>query len=443
MRRIFASLALLLAAETIASADITPNGVSITSFDPDDAVAPVTTVEGRGVKVGDNLVLHPVVGFETGFVSNVFYTADNAQPAGILRLLAQVGAGNLEGIRLAPASNTDTNGSTPSDFQYRASVRASWDQMLGGSGATGDAVSGTGGLGLGAQFRGLAAPMGTFSFGFSDDFQRLIRAANFETDANTNRDINVASLALLLHPQTSTLAGSLTYTNTVDVFERNSQQFANRMLNLLDLHVQWRWLPQTTLFGDVSESINTGIASSRKVTSFPLTVSAGVQTLLTLNTTFSLHAGYTNGFYSAGPSYSAPMIGADLGYRYSPFGRIALTYDWMYSDSVNANFYRDHVVRLWWQHLVAPFVFMAQPEVHFREYQGVSTIIPGAMDTRDDTIISVVAGVHYIFRNWIAVTLDYHFTDVQTNFRYMAGTLPNTDPSFVRHELLLGMRVAM
>src|SRR5258706_13694379 len=111
-------------------------------------------------------------------------------------------------------------------------------------------VQDTSGLGVGALFRGLANPMGTFSFGFSDDFQRLIRAANFETDANTNRDINAFSASLLIHPHTNTVSASLTYTNTVDVFERNTQQFANRMLNLVDLRVQWRWLPQTTLFGD-------------------------------------------------------------------------------------------------------------------------------------------------------------------------------------------------
>jgi hypothetical protein len=114
----------------------------------------------------------------------------------------------------------------------------------------------------------------------------------------------------------------------------------------------------------------------------------------------------------------------------------------MYQDSVNANFYRDHVVRLWLQQLVNPFVIMVQPEIHFREYEGVDTIVMGAPPTRDDFIFSVIAGVHYNFRNWIAGTLDYHFTDVSTNFRYMVDGMVD-DPGYVRHELLLGVRVAM
>ena len=69
-------------------------------------------------------------------------------------------------------------------------------------------------------------------------------------------------------------------------------------------------------------------------------------------------------------------------------------------------------------------------------------MIPGAPATRDDVIFSVVAGVHYNFRNWIAGTLDYHFTDVVTSYKYMVDGI-TVNPSYTRHELLLGVRVAM
>ncbi len=442
MTRLFASLALLLALEAVAVADISPNDLSIASFDPEDMVAPVSTVEGPGIKIGEGTTLYPAFGVETGFISNVFYTPDNPEAGGVLRLLAQIGAGSLNSIRLKPADESDSNASDAGSFQYRADLRASYDLMLSGN----EAVQGTGGLGIGATLRGLTNPTGRWSFGFDDEFMRLIRAANFETDANTNRDINGLTLNLLYHPSDSSISGFAYYTNTIDVFERSEQQFADRMLNVFGLHPQWRWLPQTYVYADVSIGYDTGIGGSMKVSSTPFTAVGGLATLLTLKTTFDFHAGYTNGFYSTGPSYSAPTMGTQIGYRYSPFGRVLLSYDWLYSDSVNANFYRDHVIRLWWQQLVVPFVVMVQPEVHFREYQGISTLIPGAPDTRNDTIISVIAGVSYSFRNWIAATLDYHFTDVATDYRYMCTGMcpvPQLDPSFVRHELLLGMRVAM
>jgi hypothetical protein len=439
MNRIFASLALLLSVETIARADVSPNDISISTFDPENAIAPESSVEGPGVKIGEGTVLHPVFGMETGVVSNVFYTENDPRAAGVLRLLAQVGAGSLSSARLAPTSDDNDSPQREGDFQYKVSARASYDLMLSGD----DAVQGTGGLGIGALFRGMVNPNGKWSFGFDEEFNRLIRAANFETDANTNRDINAIGLTLLYHPSDSAFGGYLYYNNTIDIFEQNTQEFADRLQHRIGLHPTWRWLPQTTVFADVSLGIYSGLGSgSQKVSSYPFTALAGIATLLSRKTTLNVQAGYTNGFYSAGPSYSAPTVGASIGYRYSPLGRVLLSYDWLYQDSVNANFYRDHVVRLWVQQLVSPFVIMVQPEVHFREYQGVSTLVMGAPDTRDDFIFSLIAGVHYNFRNWAAATLDYHFTDVSTQYRFMVDGIID-DPSYARHELLLGVRVAM
>jgi hypothetical protein len=65
----------------------------------------------------------------------------------------------------------------------------------------------------------------------------------------------------------------------------------------------------------------------------------------------------------------------------------------------------------------------------------------GSSDTRDDTILGATLGMRYNFRDWIAGTLDYHLEDVQTDFRYMTDGLI-LNPSYVRHELMLGVRAA-
>jgi hypothetical protein len=177
-----------------------------------------------------------------------------------------------------------------------------------------------------------------------------------------------------------------------------------------------------------------------KVTSYPLKAYAGIETLLGLSTTLTAYAGFTKGFYSSGPDFIGPMLGANVGYRYSPLGRFVLEYMWQYEDSVNAQFYRDHIVRGWLQQAYVPFVFVVQPEMHFRHYEGI-TIVAGP-PTRDDFIVAVVAGIHYNLRNWIAFTADYRFAAVQTDYRYMVNGVTD-DPSYVRHELLVGTRVAM
>jgi hypothetical protein len=435
------ALGVLLAMAGTASAQ------AVSSFDPSDAVAPISVVEGPGVKVGEGTVLHPIFGVETGFISNVFYEDQDPNPAGLLRLLAQIGSGSLPLARLTSpgmlnydqtsSGDLNTPAESAGDFQYRADARLSYDLLL----STNDRTTQAGGLGAGATFRGLVNPMRTWAFGFAEEVKRLIRSANFETDADTNRIINDLKLRLFFQPPGRTISGFLRYDNTIDYFERQQQRFANRIQHTFGVRAMWRMFPMTRIYVDGSIGIFGPLGGeSTKVSSFPLVTVAGIQTLLTLNTTVSAQAGYTNGFYSAGPSYSAPVVGAEVGYRYSPLGRVTAAYSYTHQDSVNSNFFRDHVLRLWLQQMYVPFAITVQPELHLRHYEGIA-IVAGP-PTRDDIIFSMAVGVHYNFRNWIAGTLGYHLGLVQTDYRYMTDGLVD-DPSYVRHELVAGVRVAM
>jgi hypothetical protein len=441
-RQFVTALGLLLALQATAAAQ-SPNQ-SIASYDPGVGTAPMEMVEGHGVKVGEGTTIYPAFGAQTGVVSNVFYQDTDTVAAGVMRLMAQVGAGSLAGLRLVPAEvePTGEGAGRRGSFEYRAELRAAYDFMLSGN----DAVWDTGGLGLGATFRGMTNPDGSWSFGINENFARLIRAANFETDANTNRDINTLSLNLLYHPQGRSLAVNVYYNSVVDIFERSEQDFADRWMHRVGVRPMWRWLPETVLYADLSWGIIAGLgndtSSIMKSTSYPLQTVAGIATLFTPKTTLNVQAGYVNGFYSTGPSYSSATVAAQLGYKYSPLGRVSLAYNLNYTDSVNANFYRDHVLALNIEQLFPPFVFVAQPEIHFRTYNGTIVTGTAGQTTRDDLIISVVAGIHYNFRNSLAATLDYHFSTDQTDFAYMTDGVID-DPSYVRHELLAGVRWAL
>jgi hypothetical protein len=385
-----------------------------------------------------------VFGVETGFVYNVFYDETNETGSGVLRLIAQIGTASLGTARLHPSAmseGADSSARNTGNFEYRANLRASYDLML----SSNDTVTETGGLGLGATFRGMVNPMGRFAFGFDEDFVRLIRAANFETDANTNRNINKLRLVLLYQPRDRAVSGYLYYENKIDIFERSQQSFADRMYNRIGLHPQWRVLPQTQAYLDVSIGNVTPLGDSAiKPESYPFVARGGIATLLSIKTTLNVDAGYANGFYVAGPSFSGPVIGSELGYRYSELGRAAVGYSLLYEDSINANYYRDHVIRGSLQHQFVPLLLMIQPEVHLRQYRGVTFGVPGITgpDTRDDVILSVIGGLHYNFRNWIAASVNYRFSTVQTDYMYTSGGVTD-DPSFARHELLVGMRAAL
>jgi hypothetical protein len=70
-------------------------------------------VEGPGIKVGEGTVLHPVLGVESGVISNVFYEDADPTFAGLLRVIAEFGIGSLPDQRLTGAvaqSDPDADG---------------------------------------------------------------------------------------------------------------------------------------------------------------------------------------------------------------------------------------------------------------------------------------------------------------------------------------------
>lgn len=418
------------------------------SMDPADALNPVSIVTGSGIKIGEGTVFHPQFGIETGVVSNVFYQSDNRVTSGLLRLLAEIGTSSLPPARLTLRTSGATEGedaptqtltaTATGDFLYSANLYATWDQYL----STNSDVTSQGGLGGGLLVRGIVNAQAPLQFGFQEHFNRIIRATNFESGSDTNRDVNQLSLRLSYVPPGRSLRGYLYYSNTIDVFEASTQQFANRMHNLAGLRLNWQWLPLTGVFLDVSQGYFTGIGSSDKINSYPLTVRAGIQTALTLNTTVNTHIGYTNGFYSAGPSYSNVVAGALVGYRYSPLGRVTLLYSFNHQDSINANFYRDHLVQGGIEQYLVPFVVFVHPEMRLRRYEGTIVMGTNGATTRSDLIVGATAGMRYSFREWIAGTVNYQLSVVQTDFEYDAGGGVIIDPSYTRHELLVGVRAA-
>lgn len=417
-------------------------GISATApgISPEGVLAPISVVEGPGIKIGESTVLHPIVGIEGGYVSNVFYNSAAEQPkgSGILRLVAQLGIGSLSPQRLmAAAPDADVPGSQNHGvLEYRADIRASYDFFLSGNGN----VTAQDGLGIGADLRGVVLPLHTWSLFFLDDFQRLIRPTNFESTINTNRDVNRLQLGIQFAPVGRSMMGLLHYENLIDAFETNSQRFADRMQNSVGLTWSWRYRPVTVLFADVTEGFYSGLGTaSQKINSYPLTAVAGIQTLLSLNTTLVGRVGYTNGFYSAGPSYSAVIGGAELGYRYATTGRVTAMYDYLHQDSINANYYRDHVVRMLIEQQFVPFIMTIRPEARFRHYDGVTEIIPNGAATRDDVILTLGVGLRYNFRDTIAAVAEYRLISDKTDYRTPLGD----DPSFVRHEVVAGVRAAL
>ena len=174
-------------------------------MDPTDALNPLSLVTGAGIKVGEGTILQPQFGIETGVVSNVFYQDTGSVTAGLLRLMIEIGTSSLpdQRLRFQPAGDTQEPTRTasvaytePGDFQYSANLFATWDQYL----STNSDVTAQGGLGGGLLLRGIVNPHHPLQFSFQENFSRVIRATNFESRSDTNRDLNSLGLRLSYIP---------------------------------------------------------------------------------------------------------------------------------------------------------------------------------------------------------------------------------------------------
>ena len=396
-----------------------------------------TLVEGAGVKVGEGTVMHPVVGAETGYVSNVFYTNDNPVGAGLLRVLAELNFASMSAQRME-STDPSVQPGQEGDLDWHAGARIIGEEYLSGNDRVGAQHNIAGGLSLHA----LVFPHGTWRFGADEDYIRDTRPTNYESFGNLNRDINNLALALHWAPDGRALSGKLSYTNRIDVFEASSHAFANRIQHTIDLRVNWQWLPITSIYGDASIGVFSGLGSSSdKVSSFPLRVMAGIQTAITVDTALNAQIGYANGFYSSGESFNNVVGKAIFAWRYLPEGQLYAAYMYDFTDSVQANYYRDHVFQIADNHQFGDrFTLLLTADARLRHYATVLPSIMGPPD-RDDVLLGVSVDPRYYFRDWFAATLDYALLVDSTSYRYTLDGLM-VDPSYTRHQLMAGVRAA-
>lgn len=402
---------------------------------------PVTSiVEGGGVKVGEGTVVHPVLGVETGVVHNVFFEDTDPETAGLLRIIGELALGSLPPERMQASEEEEDDLKNYGDLAFRAELSAQYEEYL----SSNDKIQAQRDLQLAALARGIVNPRNALQFAFSDEFRRVARPVNFESSGNVDRDINRLVLEVRYRPRGRTLWGSFGYSNAIDYFEDDDQQFANRMQHTLFVNGSWQWLPVTRIYAGSSLGIFRPLGEdSTRTPSLPLRVFAGIATALTVKTSVNARVGFAKGFYESGPDFTSVEALLQFAYRFSPRSTFGVLYEHVYNDSINANYYRDHAVKLRVDHAVDRFAFAASGDFRIRRYSGVLAEAMATETERDDLIFQGSLGAIYNFQNWIAATADYNLLTDQTDFVYMPDpTAPPDDPSYTRHVFMVGVRAA-
>ncbi len=402
------------------------------------AVAQPTIAEGPGHEIGAGTVLHPIIGLETGFISNVFYEDTSPISSGLARLIAGISIASQENkpdeeVALVGTDSGFEPSDTPPVLDFRLGARLEYEQYL----SSNDNVRDASDLRAIADLHLVIFPKGPVSFWLDDSFTRDTRPTNFESSENLNRDINHLKLGIDLRPGGGTLTFGARYENTIDRFESSANSFANRFQHTIGAKIDWQFRPFTKLFIDSSLGFFDGLGDSEtKVSSNPLRVRAGVATLLGVNTSLRLHGGYGKGYYDAGEDFASFIGGVEVAYRYSELGRVSIAYERDFKDSINANLYTDHAMRMTVNQQLGLLVFGAQASLRFREYRGISFATGGNID-RDDTIFDGRITAQYPVREWLGLSAKFHTTIDETDFRQLGD-----DPGYRRFDVFAGATAA-
>ena len=400
---------------------------------------------GTGLQVSDSVMLHAGVGAEVGYDSNVFY----ADKVGVVGSPVAIVVPYLE------FTNASRTGAPPAGVFFEIEGSAGFrrylsdaDQVNGMGTPTGKKASDQPGF-LPTANGILEFSSGqSLSLAFQDFFSRY-EDAPYVLSVNPSSPLihysNDASAQLRWAPGGGRIQGVLRYANHFDAFnEQSGFGFADAISHQVSVDLSWKWLPKTALFLNVSQGYVTYLndqsgnsPDTKKVSSYPLHLLAGLRGLITRKTSVNLSVGYANAFYSDGPSpYGlAGHLSANVDLTVSPtlLNSFGLGYHHDFQNSIVGNYYNVDSVTAW-----------AQQQVGGRLFAGVSgryehRAFQFAASSRADNFVQVGAVADYRPKSWgylgVGYSLLYNQAGTPTSDTGPAGA------TYVKHQIFARLGV--
>jgi hypothetical protein len=276
--------------------------------------------EGIGYRVGD-FELHPGAAAEFGYDSNYFHrsSTDDGGPVGALRL------------RITPSFSLSTlskqrtdatgNGTQP-DFEFRASVAATYNEFFPVSGpqAGKDAMAKNRNVSGNLDLQLSILPGHAWSGMISAGVARSLTPSNEGiTSESFNRLLPHGAAELIWTPGRGLLDWRLGYAFSGTFFESGTFGQLSNIQNQIETRGRWRFLPRTALFYDARLGFvsYTNPVLDGKTSSHPLRTTIGVNGLITSSFSALASVGWGSSFYST------PAKGGDQNFN-SVIGQLEL-----------------------------------------------------------------------------------------------------------------------
>lgn len=368
--------------------------------------------EGRGIRLGD-FELHPGIGSEVGYDSNVFL-ADNAeQDSAILRVAPHLYLSTLSGERAA------VGGGAPPTLRFRTGVSSTLKHYF----ATDQPTD----VGIGQDLLLVLLPERTFSVEFTEKYSRTIEpfvdpvAPATTGPADYNRDQFEVGAKGVLQSRGGLLRGALGYTLGIDHFEGDEFSSNRSQRHTVSAETVYEFLPKTGVFWNSSFGIHdyvnrAGPGLSRNDARL-VSSKVGLNGGLTEKVGFTVAAGYGAGFFDADGDYESVIGQAEA--RYRPLDTLmwSLGYDREYNTAFQGNFARIDRPKTSLQLMLGGTALLgARGEVTFVDF---GDEVAGSR--KDIHLLTNVNG-EYRFTDWLAVTAELGYLRNFTDYAFTAVT---------------------
>ncbi len=449
------------AAAQSAAAPAAPGSAGGSSSTGGGWLADRDSTQGPGFRVGD-FVLHPGLGVEVGYDSNLYYTPDSV-PAGlpgrvdtgVLRVTPSLTFGTLTGER-ASGAGEGTAASAPPTVTFSGGISAAYYEYF--------ADSTRRNLALDVGMRLNVLPQRPFGFSVYDTFSRQIRpfVQNINPGIGMGRDQNNAGLLLNFQTDGGVLQVNTGYDFGLSFYEDSNFAYASAFVHTISLQETYRFLPQTALVQDnqirYNDYFNGRTASSPVLleNSWQLRSRVGLNGAITNDVSFTALVGYAAGFFNNTmpltyvQNYDGVVAQASLAWQIVQGTRLTLGYDRNFNTAQLGNYNTtDRGFVAFGTVVGGVFLLNLSGDVGYVDYGVIvppagSTTPVGTSPSRQDIRVNAAIFAEYRFTDWLGINTTLRYSGDFTDYRYnvMVGMTPLVDPAgYNKFEAYLGVRV--
>jgi hypothetical protein len=383
------------------------------------------SAQGRGIRLGD-FELHPGVGSEVGYTTNVFL-GEAGRESAILRVAPHIFLSTLSGER---------DEGSQRKVSFRAGLSGAYKYWIMSDPAQDPDMSA-------AQDANLKLNLSrVVTLSFNERFQRSIDPF---TDAvspgsgggqpvDPDRDKLTLGTQLGLQTPGGLLKGGLGYTFQLDHFESEQFRQNRNQAHTVNLSSGYQFLPKTAFFWNGSLRLHRWVDDSTPSAGVPerndstqLSTTAGINGGLTPKLGFTLGAGYSAGFFEDDNDFESVVGQAQLRWRLQPNVGFMLGYNRAYRSAFQGNFARTDQIRARGQILlVGALVLRLQTSLTFVDFGTDDDLAAtGGSGRRNDTHLLTRLSGEYRFTDWFAVTGEVGYLQNFTDFVFV---IPSSDP---------------